>query len=316
MKSDHFVSGYKEILISVWDLKKTCTFVEEVLQYELVTRGPVSRGLLSFWGLGEECTAEEALYRHVGTEICWYRIVQFQGVEQRLIRPNSQTWDTGGIYDVDFRVVDFEARVEDFQRAGFLGFSDPMRYQFGPYDVSEILMKGHEDYVLAVMTRHAPKLEGYPHLTYLSEPFNSTQIVKDYGAAVDFYINQLGFKIQGEYALKDTEDTTNLFGMPQNLYKEIERNIVILGPLGVKYGSIEIIELKGAQGRDFSEHAKPPNLGMLMLRIPIVDIEGYHALIQSTNPSEIKTVEIAPYGEVKVFYVLTPDGTWLEFGEF
>ncbi len=53
-----------------------------------------------------------------------------------------------------------------------------------------------------------------------------------------------------------------------------------MNPLGVNLGSVEFLKMEGLEGEDFSERAAPPNLGILMLRFPVSDADGYARLLE------------------------------------
>ena len=310
-----FSGGFQEIIASVRNMDRSMRMYKDMMQYEVIHEGQTDRSILEAWDLPAHSTADEVLLRHKNVESAWIRLVKFNHVPQVHVRDNSQSWDTGGIYDIDIRAVDYDKAVDDFQAAGFLGFSGSKRYNFGPFDVSEILMKGHEDIVMAVMKRYAPPLEGYPHLTHMSEPFNSSQIVKNYEASKSFFIDQLGWKLHSEYIMQGSEDDENLFGIPQNIYRKITRKIGILSPNGINYGSTELVQLEGLDGRDFSKMSVAPNLGFLFQRYEVSQLENYHSSVLDTSPSPIIQLNIPPYGNVNLFHVVTPDGVWIEFYE-
>jgi len=136
-------------------------------------------------------------------------------------------------------------------------------------------------------------------------------------ASKRFYMDVLGFKIYMEHNLTGSDRGENLFGVPQNIYKEIERKICILNPIGENFGSVELVELNGIDGKDFSQSAKPPNLGILMLRFPVQNIDKLKRHLESKDVPIINfgTLDIAPYGTCKTLAIQSPDGAWLEFVE-
>jgi len=57
---------------------------------------------------------------------------------------------------------------------------------------------------------------------------------------------------------------------------------------------------------------------ILLLRFPVSDVEAYAKQIQAKGVNlhqPITTINVAPYGTLKGFVVLSPDGVWLEFFE-
>ena len=133
-----------------------------------------------------------------GDNTGYLRLVCFKGVAQKVIRSSSHPWDTGGIFDINLRTVDLEASFQEMQSLGWIGFSDSIRYQFGRFDVSEVVLQGPDGIAIALMERHAPPLEGFPNLRRVSHVFNSTHICRDMAAAKHFFVDQLGFQVYME----------------------------------------------------------------------------------------------------------------------
>lgn len=312
------IKGFQEVIFSVSDLEEAIALYEKVTGWKMVYRGQADKELPQFWQLPEEVEIEEALLQNIGDHEGFLRLVSFKNVEQQQIRSSGRPWDTGGIFDINLRAKDLQTSFEAFQEEGWNAFSDPIRYQFGKFDVEEVVMQGDDGIAIAMMQRHAPTLEGYPNLRVLSHVFNSTHISKDIDAAYHFFVNQLGFKVYMQTKGINRKAGRNVLGIPQNVNAEIELPVYIVHPEGVNFGSVEFIQLKGLEGEDFSELAIPPNLGILMLRFPVSDAVGYAQLLEEKGVKlhiPIHELEIAPYGKVKVFVVRSPDGVWLEFME-
>ncbi len=310
--------GFQEVIFSVRNLTKSVEMYTGLGSWKILHSGVLPRATLDLWKLPNHCVGHEVVLHNEGDRTGFLRLVQFDGVEKKHIRSSGQSWDVGGIYDVDVRVLDIESCVEEFQAAGWSGYADTIEYEFGSFQVAEILMRGHEDVVFALIQRIKPTLEGYPNLKKLSHIFNSSQIVKSMDVSKQFYQDVLGFKVYMDHNVQGSEKAYNIFGMPNNLYSGIDRKICILSPQGNNFGSVELIELVGVEGRDFSEFAVPPNLGILMLRFPVSNIEKFYAHLQEqnvTSESNIQEMEVAPYGMCNVLALRSPDGAWLEFLE-
>ena len=106
--------------------------------------------------------------------------------------------------------------------------------------------------------------------------------------------------------------------MPYNLAAEIPRRITIVHPEGTNEGSIELLQFDGLSGADFAARARPPNLGILMLRFPVSDLTAFVQHMHSENielAMPVTELELAPYGRVRMIAVRGPGGVWLEFFE-
>lgn len=312
------VKGFQEVVFSVSDLEEAIAFYEKIANWKLLHHSLGNSQQAAFWHLPDSVIIQQALLGNPGDDQGYLRLVQFKGVAQQQIRSSARPWDTGGIFDINLRAADLQGSFKTLQAAGWNGFSDPIRYQFGQFDVSEVVMQGDDGIALAMMQRHAPPLKGYPNLKVLSHVFNSTHISKDIDTAYDFFVNKLGFQVYMQTEGIDRKAGRNVLGIPQNINDDIELPVYIVHPQGVNFGSVEFIQLKGLEGEDFGALAVPPNLGILMLRFPVKDAAAYAArLVEQgiTLHTELQEIEIEPYGLMKAFAVRSPDGVWLEFME-
>ena len=310
--------GFREVVFSVSDLKRAEEFYRSATGWEVVHRGLAKDSQARFWRLKNNPKIEEVLLKNPGREEGYLRLVKFHGVEQRQIRSSGRTWDTGGIFNVNARVKNIKENFLEMQSWGWNAYSDPISFKFGRFEVAEVLVKGHDGVVVALIQRFAPPLEGYPNLRDWSHFFNSTQIVRDIEKSREFYVDKLGFKV---YLYSDgatKKDGPNVLGIPQNLAGEINRKVYIVHPKKNNFGSIEILQFEGAEGEDFSNYAVPPNLGILMLRFPVRGLTKYAGLLELRGVDlavPVTTIRIEPYGTVKAFAVRSPDGAWIEFFE-
>lgn len=312
------VKGFQEVVFSVSDLKWAKEFYQKATGWQIIYEGIANTQQTSYWQLPEATKIEEVVINNPNDNQGFLRLVKFNNVPQKQIRSSGRPWDSGGIFDINLRAKDLQASFIEFQEEGWNGFSDPIRYQFGKFDVSEVVMQGNDGIAIAMMQRHAPTLKGYPNLRKLSHVFNSTHISKDVDLAVDFFVNKLGFKIYMQTKGMDRKAGRNVLGIPQNVNDDIELPVYIVHPEGINFGSVEFIQMKGLDGENFADLAVPPNLGILMLRFPVSNATAYAQQLMDKGVQlhlPITEMEIAPYGKVKIFVLRSPDGVWLEFME-
>ncbi len=312
------VEGFQEVVFSVQNLGEQIEFFKKIAGWEVICQQTSQRNQTQFWGLPQTTTLDQAVLGNPGDHSGFLRLVKFKNIDQRLIRSNGKAWDSGGIYDINLRASNLKDSFEQFVQNQWLPYSDPIRYQFGDFDVEEVILNGPAGINIAMMQRFAPPLQGFPNLRKLSHVFNSTHICKDIERTYDFFVNQLGFKVYMHVKSIDRVAGPNVLGIPYEQNAKIELPVYIVHPHGLNMGSVEFIQLNGLSGRDFSADSHPPNLGILMLRFPVSDVENYAEIIKSRGVSlkvPIQTLELAPYGHLKVFAIQSPDGVWLEFME-
>ncbi|MEL7297379.1 MAG: VOC family protein [Pseudomonadota bacterium] len=317
LRADPWLSaGYQETVFSVSSLSGYETFLKTVAGWEVVAAGKLDPATLHAWGLPQQATARFSVMANPATQRGYIRLIQFDDVDQQHIRSNAQSWDTGGWFDVNTRIVDMAKKFAQLQSAGWQATSDPVRFKFAQFEVIEWLARGPDGIVIAMIERVAPVLTGWPQLREMSRLFNATQIVKDLDEARSFYEGILGFQPYLEHSGASPEDGPNVLGIPHNLADEVVRDIAILSPDGRNEGSIELLTFEGLDGADFSHLAVPPNLGILMLRFPTDDIAALHQHLRA-NEVEIAfqpiRVNLPPYGDTLLMAARGPGGVWLEF---
>ncbi|MEQ8677632.1 MAG: VOC family protein [Aggregatilineales bacterium] len=313
------IGAFREVVFSVNNLESSVDFYEKVAGWAIVNRGVASANQATFWQLDPQVKIEYVLLKEAKSESGYLRLVKFHGVEQQVIRSSARTWDIGGIYDVNVRVHDIWTKFKMLRSLGWHGVTDPIEYSFSGLVVKEVLVRGHDDVVFALIERVHPPLQADNTFKEMSRVFNSSQIVADVGAEVDFYTTKLGFTLAFRGKIDFEKDQPNVLGLPYNL-AETSPDVAILSPHadGSVNGSMEFLTIPNAKGMNFADRAIPPNLGILTLRYPVSDIDAYYARLLEHEVQIIAPpteVEIAPYGIVKIMAIRTLNGTWLEFFE-
>lgn len=315
---DKDLKGFQEVIFSVSNMKRSLDFFHRVCGWEVISQDQSSSALKQLWHLDASVEIEETLMHNAGDHEGFLRLVQFKNVAQEQIRSATNVWDTGGIFDVNMRTPDMDSWYRELQDEGWNGVSDPKRYIFSIYDVSEVLMKGPDGIVIAFMQRFAPPLEDFDHMKKTSRIFNSSIIVSDMKETHDFFIHKLGFHLFFQTPGLDRETGHNVIGIPPNVNHEITVPIGIVRPDKDNFGSIEYLHTTELKGRDCADLAKPPNLGILMYRFPVRDATAYAASLQEKGVqlnADVQEITVAPYGNLKAFSVRSPDGVWIEFIE-
>lgn len=281
-------------------------------------RGRLQPAQIAHWQLPARTSGYQVLMHNPGSQSGFIRLVQFENVTQEQIRSNTQTWDTGGHFDINVRVPDMGRIFREMQASGWQAPTDPVQFTFGTFIVKEWLPRGTDGLTFAIIERLSPPLEGWPHMKKMSRAFNSTQIVRDMPASLWFYRKVLGFEVYLEHKGASQAPGLNVLGMPFNAAMHHDRTIYILHPEGLNEGSVELISFDNFTGRDVGWLAKPPNLGLLALRFPVA---GLNILANHFKAHEIPVISrseqlaLPPYGESALLSVQTPEGAWLEFFE-
>ena len=311
-------AGYQEAVFSVSDADEWIELFESVAGWQVVHDGTLDEAQIDAWDLPSSVTAREVVVANPGTSRGFVRLLQFGGMAQRQIRSDASVWDTGGWFDVNFRVVDLAQTHKALQARGWQASSGPVEFSFGPFIVREWIARGPDGIVFANIERVQPPLEDWPQLKRMSRIFNATQIVPDIEEARAFYRDKLGFETYLDHNAPSETAGPNVLGLPYNLAPEITRLISIVHPTGINEGSVELLQFDGLEGEDFSPHAVPPNLGIISLRFPVADMQAFrdHATLVGLDVIvEPSVIDMPPYGERTIMAVRGPGGAWLEFYE-
>ena len=312
---DFKLGGFTETLFIVSDAKAAAQFYKDVAGWEVRSTDKVDDNLKLLWQLPTSASIKQIVMANKGENRGYVRLIEIAGVEQQLIRSNTQSWDVGGIFDVNVRVKDMDAKSQQMQKLGWTASTDPVQFSFGPFVVKEWIVKNADGIAFAIIERIKPELEGWPNVKEFSRVFNSTQVVADIETSLNFYRDVLGFKTYLEHKGASKTAEPNVLGLPHNIATEVVRSVYILHPDGINEGSVEILQFHGATGRNVSDLAKPPNLGIAMLRFPVDNLDKLETHLRSNDINIVskQKLRLPPYGLVDILAIRTPDNTWLEF---
>ncbi len=314
--------GFSEAVVSVSDLESWITFFEDVFEWNVIYRGPAGRGVRDLWQLPSTVEIEDALVRDpdAPTTLGAIRLVQFKNVAQCQARPNAYAWDTGGFFDMHVQVRDVNGVFEDMQRLGWTGYSQPKRIEVNGVVLNEVFVRGPDGVVFALIERVSPEFQVIEGYRRVSPAWNVPQMVAGFDTSYQFYANGLGFKATIDAEMPPEPDGDNLYGLPLNVAKETNTRFTFFHPTGERgaIGSVDILRLVGLQGHRFGEQTRPPNLGLILIRIPVVGVESYAAAVTKAGVEitggPIK-IDLNPFERTKAFSVRSPEGAWIEFYE-
>lgn len=315
--------GWKEAITLVSDLDQWVKLADQVCGWTMAHRGPVDPAVLHAWRLDPDITGEECLF-HCGDEAQGFvRFISLEGVDhQDRIRAGAMPWDTGGIFSLMVRSKDLNTVWTAALDNGWTSVADPISFEYNNRSLANVILRGPDGVSFGMYERVDPPLEGWDHITRMSQPFNCMQIVRSRDATRDFHRDALGFSAFVDNDTRNAKPQDSNFGFPRNLTTEIETKAAIMHPRGIlgavdrENGRVELIEWNGLDGRDLAHRAKPPNLGHIGLRWAVADITVTARRITEagyTLESNIQTVTLQPYGTVQLSSVRTPDGVLYEF---
>jgi catechol 2,3-dioxygenase-like lactoylglutathione lyase family enzyme len=311
------VSPWTEAVVSVSDIADATRLFREIGGWTVTHKGKLNHAELDYWKLPRSASGSFERLCAPATNTGCIRFVSFKGVEQRPIRLAARAWDTGGIYSIMVRSDNVPALFDAAIKLGWWAESEPIRFTFGQSDLRNVVLTGPHGINLAVYERVSPPFEAFP-VGRISQAFNSMRMVKSRVNARDFYQQQLGFQILFDSANEPREPARSNFGIPLNYTPSVKRAAAALQPVAGETGRVEVMQIDGFTGSDVSDHALPPNLGILSVRYPVSDLAAYRASLDLRGVSiryEAKGVKIAGVGIADLIAVRDFDGSITEFYE-
>lgn len=313
---------WREAVLSVTDPDVTARFFKEIGGYEELGRGSVSASSIAAWGLDPEATGDYLLLRApMGGDFGHIRLVSFENAGRRVpMRPGARAWDTGCYFSMMIRVKDMQSIYDDAIRLGWWTETPITALNFGTSDLRVVIYRGPDGVQVQTYDRLSPPLpEAIPDFERMTAPFNMMQMVADRDVAYDFFTQTLGFDTfyKGKPYTAKTPTPTPI-GIPLSLTTSVPYRAGIVYPVAGEFGRMEMIEVMGIQGFDYSHQCEAPNLGILAVRYPVADIDAARAMIEERGGSlwrDTSTVQLGEIGEVELFSVKTPDGSIMQFFE-
>ncbi len=306
-------NGFQEAVAIVSDAVDSAKRLQAIFGYELIHQGAPSRQVLDMLGIDPGWEAIETLVGDPAQGRGFMRLISFPGQQTGVMRDGAQSWDTGGIFDVNIRCLrSIEEQQAAMTRNGFVGFAPVTQWIFGAFNVKEVVMRDADGLCIAMMQRLAPPLTGFEQVEGpVSFVFNSTQIVPDFDRARSLFVDTLGW-IPIQETRSSHSDGINCIGLPLDIARDRSMRIGIYQPLGRFEGSVEIIQ-HDVEGMDFSE-AKPPSRGIISLRLPVSDISASLEKFRDGGCTIIAphSTELAPYGAVEMGAAITSWGARFE----
>lgn len=318
--SEYSIGAFCEAVLIVKDIQSRIDFYVKEIGWQQLEPVTTCDALKAQWQLDDKAQVSHCLVGEKGSTTGHIRLVEVSGLtqqEQVYIRPNTQIWDTGAIYDLNTRVKDSFALSRHLHEHGWFGQSEPVEMVFGDFKVYEWLARGHDGITFALIERLNPPLPDDGRTSRFSPIFNSSVVVRDYDEEVDFYERTLGFDVLVKQHGTFDKATPNVFAMPLNLVDKTPHHLTMLAPQEEKAGGVEICHFPELAGNDFSQRAQPPNIGIVTLRFPVSGIEKLKQRLLAHNIHVIQDgyLTLPHYGNVRLLSARTPNNNWIEFFE-
>lgn len=314
-------SDWQEAVVSVTDLHRTAAFFVEIGGYEEKWRGTVAPSEIRSWGLAPGASGEALLLGPPGEDTGLVRLIRFDNAGRKEpTRPGARAWDSGCYFSLMVRMKGMQSIYDDAIRMGWWT-ETPMTYlEFGESKLNIMVFRGPDGVQVQGYERLSPPLpDAVPEFERMTRPFNIMQMVRDRDTAYDFFTEVLGFETfyKGQPYVSDEPEYMPL-GIPKNLTTSVRYQAGIVYPTPGEFGRMEMIEIMDLDGHDYADRCAAPNLGILAVRFPVVSVRRAEFRLRERNWSldtELMEVAVAPYGNLRMFGIKTPDGANVQFFE-
>jgi catechol 2,3-dioxygenase-like lactoylglutathione lyase family enzyme len=308
-------AGFCEVVVSVSHPGRAAGFARAA-GWTQRWAGTAAGELRAAWGLKPHVTITEEVLGAPGSNVGLLRFSRIEGVTQGPIRPlDAAPWDTGGLWLVYTRAANDDDASAALAAGGWPTVRGVHGFDFGDLAVREVHHRGPDGLTLSVIEQQKPALD-LP-ATGLTAAFNAAILVRDFDAARRFFVDALGWQPWMEVDWDGDNPGLALLAEPAAFEGVRRVRTVIVHPTGENLGSVELIAFEGAPaGRDFADRARPPNLGALALRFAVPDLDALLARLagHGVHPARRPvTLDLPPWGRVRLAPVQSPDGAWLEF---
>jgi catechol 2,3-dioxygenase-like lactoylglutathione lyase family enzyme len=310
---------WQEAVISVTNLDTSARFFTDIGGYRVKWRGRMRASELAAFGLEPEASGEALLLGPAGAETGLVRLVRFDNAGPREpMRPGARAWDTGCYFSLMVRAKDLQSIYDDAIRLGWWTETPITYLEFGTSKLNVVIFRGPDGIQVQAYERLSPPLpEAVGEFTRLTRPFNIMQMVQSRDRAYGFFTDVLGFETfyAGEPYVASEPEYMPL-GIPYNLTTSVGYQAGIVYPVPGEYGRMEMIEIMGLEGRDYSDRCHAPNLGLLAIRFEIDSLNLLDERLAARGyaaDGERRDVHISPYGPSEVRNVRTPDGALIQF---
>lgn len=312
------ISPWTEAVLSVRDLAEASRLFIEYGEWRIIDEAAIDNSELHYWKLPPKSSGRYRLICAPKANTGCIRFVHINNAGKQMpIRPAARPWDTGGIFSLMIRSDDLQSLYEKALEIGWWAESEPYDFNFGKSVLRNIVLHGPHGMNIAVYERVKPEFVGFP-VGKMSQAFNSMRMVRDQKLSIKYYREKLGFGLLFDSDYLDPKPAMTNFSVPINYATSIPRRAAVVHPKPGETGRIELMQFVGFEGRDFSDDASLPNLGIISVRYPVENLAAYKQLLIDREVAiayEGSSVKLPGIGTTSLLAVRDPDGNITEFYE-
>jgi hypothetical protein len=310
----------QEFVIGVRSLERSLPAFTQALRWRVIERGRVDATVARAWNLPVDTAMEQALVGSPASPYGHVRLVQIDVPGREPIRPGARWWDTGGMFNLNVLVRDLDATIAGLRALGWTATGEPASYaRPGGVSGRSMIMVGPDDLVLSFQQRIAPVLSGWPAFEGASHIEVGYQIVRDLDAWLTLYTGALQLPLSGAVRTDFSARPIgiNAYGLPESAVGFTDGRQANISLRSGHEQSFGVRQFTRASGRDFSLRARPPNLGITSVRMPVPNLALVRDRLRAASMefvSDTQIVRLSSTEAVQLLIVRSPGGSglWLE----
>ncbi len=309
---------WQEVVVSVSDLDRTSQFFKQIGAYVEHARGDLTASEVDSWGLVEHASGRYVLLGPEGAEAGLIRLIDFDNAgEQKPMRPGARAWDTGCYFSIMVRVKGIESIYDEAIRLGWWTETPIAPLQFGESDLRIVIFKGPDGLQIQSYERLSPALPGaVGPFDRMTRPFNVMQMVESQPEAYSFFTDVLDFATYYTGPpVTAPAPVISPIGIPWSLTTSAGYQAGIVYPVPGEYGRMEMIQVHGMEGQDYSDRCEAPNLGILAVRFMTEQVGDLADQLQKNGVSAevYPSVDLSDLGVARILQTKSPDGAIIQF---
>jgi len=263
--------GLFSIVISVGNLQEALAFYQGYIGMKLVAEFTMAPDeVQGFFNLAPNTEAGTVFLTNE-VQSTLLQLIEFKPNSGRKIRQQVIAWDYG-LWDIAFIVTDVDGIYRDLTRKGFTAHGTPIQYQPFGKPVKAACLLGPDNVPIGHIERvYDPARESGRRYIRIADV---AQVVPDVDEVIKFYCDILGLDLISR-TVPPRATLDSVYGLPPGT----DSQIVLINRQESDVVMLEFLNFSIA-GESLAPVARPPNLGMFMLSLPVDDLAAVVARLR------------------------------------
>lgn len=278
------ISAIQACTVGVRDLPQALALFRDVMRLGVEHEGPLSRSLLTGWGVPSDTTARYAELSAGGYGIGRLRLVEYSPPASQAVRLDHGDGGGDSPTDIGPKAIDFYVadpilpRVREIGAAGYRFRSPPIRHVIANTESEECLFSGPDGVPILLMVghRHSPRelRPGCLDVGPYSEIATISVVAGDLEASRALYEDLFGFEllVDAETGQAHRRGANTLTGVPDGTRIQFR----VYAEPGQASGKILLVHFFERTGRRLDGRMRPGRLGFSLMSHAVDNLDAAH----------------------------------------